>query len=69
MLYKHIDRVAIGLTVGPTLAKMYSYVVRKKLSLENYPPELKPVVYRRYVNNIFVLFKSKDHLLDRSFAK
>ena len=31
------------------------------------PPEFKPVVYRRFVDDIFVLFKSKDYLL--LFAK
>ena len=39
----------------------------EKLWLDSCPPKFKPVVYRRYVDDIFVLFKSKDHLL--LFAK
>ena len=39
----------------------------EKLWLDSCPLEFKPAVYRRYVDDIFVLFKSKDHLL--SFAK
>ena len=31
--------------------------------LENCPGEFKPVYYRRYVDDIFVLFKSQDHLV------
>ena len=36
----------------------------EKLWLDSCPLEFKPVVYRRYVDDIFVLFKSKDHSFD-----
>ena len=66
ILYKEIDGVAMGLSLGPTLANAF-LCHYEKLWLDSCPPEFKPVVYRRYVDDIFVLFKSKDHLL--LFAK
>ena len=52
--------------LGPTLASTF-LCHYEKLWLDRCPPEFKLVVYRRYVDDIFVLFKSKDHLL--LFAK
>ena len=52
----------MGSPLGPTLASAFSCHY-KKLWLDNCPQNFRPVVYRRYVDNIFVLFKSKDHLL------
>ena len=46
----------------PTLANVF-LCHYEKLWLDICPPEFKPVVYLRYVDDIFVLFKSKDHLL------
>ena len=34
----------------------------EKIWLDECPPQFKPVVYRCYVVDIFVLFKSKEHL-------
>ena len=34
----------------------------EKIWLNECPSQFKPVVYRHYVDNIFVLFKSKEHL-------
>ena len=61
-LYKQIDGVSIGSPLGRTLANAF-LCHYKKLWLDNCPPEFKPVIYRRYVDDMFVLFKSKDHLL------
>ena len=66
ILYKQTDGAAIGLPLGPTLANAFLRHC-KKLWLDSCPPEFKPVVYRRYVDDIFVLFEFKDHLL--LFAK
>ena len=62
ILYKEIDRVAICSPLGPTWANAF-LCHYKKLWLGNCPPEFKSAVYRRYVDDIFVFFKSKDHLL------
>ena len=66
ILYKQIDGVAMGSPLGSILANAF-LCHYEKLWLESCAPEFKPVVYIRYVDDIFVLFKSKDHLL--LFAK
>ena len=58
--------LSMGSPLGLTLANAFSFHY-EKLWLDNCPPDFKPVVYRRYVDDIFVLFKSKDNLL--SFAR
>ena len=62
IFYKQIDGVAMGLPLGPSLVNAF-LCHYKKLWLDSCPPEFKPIVYRRYVDEIFVLFKSKDPLL------
>ena len=52
----------MGSPLRPTLANAFLCHF-ERLWLDSCPPEFKPVVYRRYVDDIFVLFKSKDHLL------
>ena len=61
LLYKQIDGVAMGSPLGPTLANAFLCHYEKEW-LENCPSFFKPVVYKRYVDDIFVLFTSKDHL-------
>ena len=61
ILYKQIDGFSMGSPLGPTLANAF-LCHYEKLWLDNCPPEFKPVIYRRYVDDIIVLFKSKDHL-------
>ena len=46
----------------PTFANAFLCFYKKKW-LEQCPDEFKPVYYRRYVDDIFVLFKSRDHLI------
>ena len=36
--------------------------IDEKEWLDNCPSHFKPIVYRRYVDDIFVLFSSKEHL-------
>ena len=62
ILYKQIDGVAMGSPLGPTLANAFLCFYEKKW-LEQCPDKFKPVYYRRYVDDIFVLFKSRDHLI------
>ena len=40
-------------------AFLYHY---EKIWPNDFPSQFKPLVYRRYVDNIFILFKSKEHL-------
>ena len=60
-LYKQIDAVAMSSTLGPTLANAF-LCHYEKTWLNECPSKFKPVVYRRYVDDIFVMFKSKEHL-------
>ena len=62
ILYKQIDGVAMGSPLGPTIANAFLCFYEKKW-LEQCPDKFKPVYYRRYVDDIFVLFKSRDHLI------
>ena len=60
-LYKRIDGVAMGSPLGPTLANAF-LCHYEKIWLNECPSQLKPVVYKHYVDNIFVLFKFKEYL-------
>ena len=62
ILYKQIDGVAMGSPLGPTIANAFLCFYEKKW-LEQCPDKFKPVYYRRYVDVIFVLFKSHNHII------
>ena len=59
--YTQVDGVAMGSPLGPTLANSFLCYHEKKW-LEQCPNEFRPVFYQRYVDDIFVLFKSRDHI-------
>ena len=59
--YKQIDGAALGSPLGPALANIFlSY--HKQIWLKNCPCEFKPVIYKRYVDDTFLLVRSKDHI-------
>ena len=60
-LYKQIDGVAMGSPVGPTLANAF-LVYQEKNWLEHCLVEYRPLYYRRYIDDIFLLFNSAEHL-------
>ena len=62
ILFKHIDGVAMGSRLGTTLANAFLWFYERKW-LEECPDEFKPIYYRRYVDYIFVLLRSRDHLI------
>ena len=59
--YKQHDGVAMGSPLGPTLANVFP-CYHEKIWLQNCPSEFKPVIYRRYVDDTFLLFRSKHHI-------
>ena len=59
--YKQIDGVAMGSPLGPALANIFMCNFENKW-LKDCPHSLKPVIYRRYVDDIFVLFSSLDQV-------
>ena len=58
-IYKKIDGVAMGSLLGATLANAF-LVYHKKNWLKHCPLEYRPLYYRRYVDDIFVLFNSAE---------
>ena len=61
VLYKQKDGVAMGSPLGPTMANVFLSFYEVKW-LEQSPKEFKPAFYRKYVDDIFVLFESAEHL-------
>ena len=61
ILYKQKDGVAMGSPLGPTMAYVFLSFYKMKW-YEQCPSEFKPAFYRRYVDNIFVLFESPEDL-------
>ena len=59
--YKQYDRAAMGSPLGPTLANVF-LCYHEKIWLQNCPSEFKPVIYGRYVDDAFLLFRSKHHI-------
>ena len=51
----------MGWHLGPTLANAFPCHY-EKIWLNECLSQFKPVVYRRYIDHIFVLLKSKEHL-------
>ena len=61
IFYNQIDGVAMGSPLGPHFANSFMNY-HEKIWLEECPPEFKPKFYRRYVDDIFVLFEMEDQL-------
>ena len=61
ILYKQIEGVAMGSRLGPSLANTF-LAHREQNWLNSCPLEYRPLYYRRYLDDIFLLFKSFDHL-------
>ena len=60
-IYQKIDGMAMGSPFGPLFANIFMFF-HEKSWLYNCPSAFKPLVYRRYVDDCFFLFKSLDHV-------
>ena len=58
---EQIDGVAMGSPLGPALANAFLCYHEGKW-IESCPSEFRPVVYKRYVDDIFLLFRHSSHL-------
>ena len=61
--YTQIDGVAMGSPLGPTLANVFLGHY-ENIWLDDCPLEFRPIYYKRYVDDIFLLFKSKNQIED-----
>ena len=59
--YQQVDVVAMGSPLGPTLGNLFLVNYESKW-LTECPVQFAPKYYRRYVDDIFLLFKAKDHV-------
>ena len=60
--YTQIDGMAMGSPLGPHYANIFMNFHEKNW-LDECPLEFKPKYYRRYVDDIFVLFEREEHLI------
>ena len=60
-IYKQTDGVAMCSPLGPSLPNAFS-CFHEQVWLNDCPEDFKPVCYRRYVDDIFSLVRSPDHL-------
>ena len=58
--YEQCDGVAMGSPLGPTLANVFMCHF-ENIWLEKCPRSFKPIVYKRFVDDKFLLFRSQDH--------
>ena len=54
--------MALGSPLGPLFANIF-FFFHKTNWLNDCPPQFKPLYYRRYVDDSFILFRSRDHIL------
>lgn len=60
-LYKQIDGVSMGSCLGPTLANAFMCYMERKW-LNECPTAIKPLLYKRYVDDTFLLFETRDQI-------
>ena len=60
-VFKQKDGVAMGNPLGPTLANAFLAHYEKKW-LNDCPSHYKPIMYKRYVDDTFLIFKSASHI-------
>ena len=58
--YKQIEGLGMGLPLGPTFANIFMCFHEKRWLLDC-PDSFKPVFYRRYVDDTFLLFRHPSH--------
>ena len=59
--YQQVDGVAMGSPLNPSLVNAF-LAHYEQIWLNDCPDEFKPAYYKRYVDDIFVLFRSPHHL-------
>ena len=60
-LYLQCDDLAMGSPIARTLPILFLYYTEKRW-MENCPQNFKLVLYGRYVDDTFLLFRRRDHI-------
>ena len=60
-IYKQVDGVGMGCCLAPLIAILFLCFYERKW-MDECPVEFKPIMYKRYVDDTFLLFKSPDHV-------
>ena len=58
-LYEQIDGAAMGSPLGPAFVNIFMCALEKKF-LSNCPPDFKPLLYRRYIDDTFCIFENNS---------
>ena len=61
IVYQQVDGIAMGSALSPSLANAF-LAHYEQIWLNDCPDEFKPVYYKRYADDISVLFRSPHHL-------
>ena len=61
LLYKQVDGVGMGLPLGPTFANIFLCFHEKKW-LNNCPADFRPVTYKRFIDDTFLIFRHSSHV-------
>ena len=59
-LSKQIEGLSLGNPAAPALANVFMCNLEEKL-LDECPQNFKPICYKRYLDDTFVVFKEPDH--------
>ena len=61
VLYDQVDGVAMGSPLGPSVANIFMCSLEQRY-LSSCPSQFKPILYRRYVDDTFCLFKERSDI-------
>ena len=61
ILYQQTEGLGMGLPLGPTFANIFM-TYHEKIWLRDCPNTFKPIFYRRYIDDTFLLFRNQSHV-------
>ena len=59
VLYNQVDGISMGSVLGPVYANAFM-CAKEIIWLRNCPPDFKPLYYRRYVDDTFLIFRRDE---------